>query len=101
MLSWPLTSVHAAARLGGLYCGRCAITRHAFELFTDGRDNAGSGDWVWQWVRFAKNEESLKAHLRIGFYTNCMCYYILFDSICTIRRLLRDGERSHPSDVRL
>jgi hypothetical protein len=31
-----------------------AITRHAFELFTDECDNAGSGDWVWQWVRFAK-----------------------------------------------
>ncbi len=58
----PLTSVHAAARPGGLYCGRCAITHLAFELFTDERDNAGSGDWV----RFAKNEESLKAHLRIG-----------------------------------
>jgi hypothetical protein len=42
------------------------ITGHAFELFTDGLDNAGSGDWVWQWVRFAKNAESLKAHLRIG-----------------------------------
>jgi hypothetical protein len=31
-----------------------------------GVDNAGSGDWVWQWVRFAKNEESLKAHLRMA-----------------------------------
>ena len=31
-----------------------------------GEITLGAGDWVWQWVRFAKNEESLKAHLRIG-----------------------------------
>jgi hypothetical protein len=40
--------------------------RHAFELFPDGRGTAKSGVWVWQWVRFAKNEESLKTPRRIG-----------------------------------
>jgi len=63
-----------------LHCGRCAITRHAFELFTDGRDNAGSGDWVWQWVRFAKNQESMKAHLHMGI-TFKLTVYVIINSI--------------------
>jgi hypothetical protein len=39
------------------------MTRHAFELFGDGRDNAGSGDRVWQWVRFAKMRERARKYI--------------------------------------
>ena len=58
--------------------GHGAIIRHAFELFTDGCDNAGSGDWVSQWVRFAKNEESTSTRAQY-IYTNCICPFIRFE----------------------
>ena len=66
------------------HCGRWSITRHAFELFTDGRDNDESGDRVWQWVRFAKNEESLKAHLCMGDIIRLKLCVITSHSVCSM-----------------